>query len=355
MPKLDSKIVQKEMEQGTFWPVYWIYGQEHLKVRELLKRIRRAVLGVGGATVAESDLGLLSGLSWRELFLDAGEIESAFIVDEAMSPCLAGGTRLIVIRDAHALKNLEVLSSLLGPPKQLNELVSVCVFISKDLDARKKFSKILNEKAAVIPCEEVPENQREAWIQFLAKRRKMELSAELLLRLSFLEPWSLDLVDQELEKASLSGFFLASGDETNGGNSDAGRSHAWVTGGGGKTPSKNGTDLFLESFFRKELKSALPWAGYFSERPDEALPLLGLLGWNVKQLVLLVSERESGVPAQVKLNPYLADRWKKWSQLWSLKEVLELQKELFVADFSMKQTPLPPLGIWTALISRFCS
>jgi DNA polymerase III delta subunit len=257
-------------------------------------------------------------------------------LDEAMSPCLAGGTRLIVIRDAHALKNPEVLASLLAPPKRLDELVSVCIFISKDLDARKKFSKILIEKAAVVPCEEVPENQRESWIQFLARRRKMELSPELVLKLSFLDPWSLDLVDQELEKISISEGLISD------------LAHE-------KLLPKNGTDLFLESFFRKELKSALPWAGYFSERPDEALPLLGLLGWNVKQLVLLVSERESGVSAQVKLNPYLAERLKKWSQLWSLNEVLELQRELVVADFSVKQTSLPPLGIWTGLISRFCS
>lgn len=329
MPKLDPKAVQKEMEQGTFWPVYWVYGQERLKVRELLKRIRRAVLGSSG-----DDNTPFAGLSWKELILDAGEIETSAILDEAISPCLAGGTRLIVIRDAHALKNSEILAGLVGPPRRLDELPSVCVFISKDLDARKKISKILIEKAAVVPCEEVPEHQREPWIHFLAKRRKMELSADTVLKLGFLEPWSLDIVDQELEKLSI----VAGSEEM-------------IT---GKGSGRNSTDSFLESFFRKELKSALPWAGYFAERPDESLPLLGLLGWNVKQLALLISERESGVAAQVKLNPYLADRLRKWSQLWSLNEILELQQELFTVDFSVKQTPLSPLGIWTGLISRFC-
>ena len=40
MPKLEPKVIQKELEQGVLWPVYWLYGQERMKSRELFKRIR---------------------------------------------------------------------------------------------------------------------------------------------------------------------------------------------------------------------------------------------------------------------------------------------------------------------------
>ena len=37
MPKLEAKQVQKELDEGWLWPVYWIYGPEGMKARELLK------------------------------------------------------------------------------------------------------------------------------------------------------------------------------------------------------------------------------------------------------------------------------------------------------------------------------
>ena len=37
MPKLEPKTVQRELDQGQLWPVYWLYGGEAMKARELLK------------------------------------------------------------------------------------------------------------------------------------------------------------------------------------------------------------------------------------------------------------------------------------------------------------------------------
>ena len=140
--------------------------------------------------------------------------------------------------------------------------MSVCVFVSKDLDGRKKFSKMLLEHAAVVPCDDVPETEREAWVQYLAKRRGMPLEPALLAILAQLDPWSLDIIDQELEKLSLSG------------NSD-------VVLGPGESIGGRGGDDFLNAFFSRNLPLSLESVQSFAERPDESLPLLGLLAWNV--------------------------------------------------------------------------
>jgi DNA polymerase-3 subunit delta len=220
-----------------------------------------------------------------------------------------------------------------------SELSSVCVFISKDLDARKKFSKALVERAAVVACEEVAEAEREAWVAYLAKRKGVEVTAEIQMQLASLDPWSLDIVEQELEKFSLA---LASGDGALGAD-------ALLQSGGASADSER----FLQAFFNRRLKDALVAVEGFAESPDESLPLLGLLGWNVKQLAALVADRE-GRTRFAKVPQFVAPKLQAWAAHWSLGEITELQSELAELDFSLKQTPLLPLGVWDGLVTRFC-
>ena len=335
MPKLEAKTVQKELEQGQLWPVYWIYGQERMKSRELLKRIRAAALGEN------------PGSFCQETHLEGSETEAASIVDAALSPSLGGGLQFIVVRDAHAVKNSEELGALLGPRAAKSELGSVVVFLSKDLDGRKKFSKVLTEKAAVISCEEVPEGEREAWIQYLCKRRGVELGGEQVASLATLDPWSLDIIDQELEKFSLAQWDQKPGSAGSPGSRDV------LLPGGVSFGALGGADAFLECFFAREIKPALARVEAFADQPDESLPLLGLLAWNVRQLALIVNDRERGT-RHAKINPYLAERFTRWGKRWPLADVERLQTCLMEIDFGFKQTPLLPLGLWSGLVQEFC-
>jgi DNA polymerase III delta subunit len=323
MPKLEPKAIQKELEQDQIWPVYWIYGSEKMKSRELLKRIRKTVLGE-----STSVLGL------SEESMDGPGLEAASVVDAAQSPALGGGTRLIVIRDAHALKNSDALAELFGPRQSKENLSSVCVFLSKDFDARKKISKLLAEKAAVVACEEIPENERDAWIQYLAKKKGVTLRDESLIQLASLDPWSLDIIEQELEKFSLDP--SQSGDVFLGGSAPG-----------------TGSDSFLDAFFTRNLRQSLRIVEGFAGQPELALPLLGLFAWNVRHLGLLLADEKAGTRV-VKLSPYIADKLKAWTRHWSLEEVLALQSKLQELDFNLKQTPLLPMGVWSDLVVSFC-
>lgn len=323
MPKLEPKQVQKELESGYLWPVYWIYGHERMKARELLKRIRAAALGVESGT---TDV-------FGAQTLDGGEVSAATIVDEAQSLSLGGGLRFVVVRDAHAIKEAETLSRLLGERGKKGDLASVCVFLSKDLDGRKKFSKLLLEKAAVVPCEEVAEADREAWIQYLAKRKGVALTPDHVVGLRSLDPWTLDIIEQELEKYSLA---MLEG---------AGASDVFLEGSG----RTGGAEEFLEAFFSRNLKAALVLVGPIAQSPEESLPLLGLLGWNVRHLALVIEN-----PRGVKMSPYLLEKFRRWTPSWTLDEILALQEALAELDFSVKQTRLLPLGLWAGLVERFC-
>lgn len=333
MPKLEPKIIQRELEQDQLWPVYWLFGQERMKSRELLKRIRKSVLGDTDA------------FGFAEESLDAGEVSAEQVLEAAQSLSLGFGgdsVRFVVVRDAHLLKNPEILGPLLQPRAKRAELSSVVVFLSKDLDGRKKFSKLLLEKAAVVPCEEVQESEREAWIQYLAKRKNLTLSGPACAQLILLDPWNLDIIDQELEKLSLI--------QDSGMGAGGAAQEVLLVG----TAFLGGvSEQFLQAFFSRDRKEGLRVSEAFAEHPDESLPLLGLLNWNVRQLTLILADRQAGRQSTQKLNPYSAEKFARWISHWQLSELLELQEELARLDFSFKQTPLSSLGLWTELVLRF--
>lgn len=340
MPKLEAKIIQKELEQGLLWPVYYLYGQERMKSRELLKRIRNVVLSDSLLTEAthENSDSLKSWEALAETVLDGSETDGETILEaiqsQSLLSALRDGPRLIVVKDAHWVKNPESIAEILLPKAKKSELTSVCVLLAKDLDGRKKFSKILQEKAAVVPCEEVSESDRESWILYLAKRKDLEIPVQEVARLTTLDPWNLDIVDQELEKYSL----FHGSIESSGVSPRIGRVRS---------------DEWIEAFLSRDLKRSLQTLSFFAEQPDESLPLLGLLAWNVRYLAMMLSHSGHGLRG-LKVNPYVAERLHRWSKCWKLSEVLDLQSELTWVDFNMKQTPLTAIGIWSSLVMRFC-
>lgn len=335
MPKYELKVIQQELEQGKFWPVYWLYGAESWKVREVLNWIREAVCKAVCKAFCETFVETLDG----------SEISVEQIKESAMSLSFSFGSpsggsnggvssplRFLVIREAHALKDLEEIAVFLGPQfqAQSSEPPSLCVFIAKDLDGRKKISKSIVEKAAVVSCEEVPESKREMWIQFLAKRKKMKVEVGVVGALMTLDPWSLDRVEQELEKWQLGGGDVLCSD--------------------GEGPDRRGAEegvagdqSFVEYFFSKDFHKCLAQVGQFASQQEVSLPLLGLLSWHLKQLIFY----QTGA---LKPKPYLADRLRIWSEKWTLPELITTQREMAYLDLCMKQTRHEPLGLWTGFI-----
>ncbi len=324
MPRIELKQIQKELEKGLLWPVYWLYGLEEMKAQELVKRIRKTVTGGGAPT--------LMGLN-EEIFY-ASEVSAETLLDAAQSLSLGGGVRFILVREAHLLKDPECLSVLMGAPVELKDASFVCVFVSKDLDQRKKFSKVLVEKAAVVACEEVKDHEREAWIQYFAKLKNTDISAALMARLQSLDPWNLNIVDHELEKLLL--FSPAFTDQ---------EARVLLVPEGHEASGEE----FLEFFFQRNLKGALEKVGHFASKPEESIPLLGLMAWNLRYLVLKLSSGDG-----LKLNPYVVDKLRRWAPNWPLQDALKLQTKLFELDFGTKQTPRLPLGLWGNLVLEFC-
>lgn len=328
--RLEPKQLQQELKQGLAWPVYWIHGDESYRVREVCSLLQRSLVG---------------DRAWCEDRIEAAQAGAEDVLASFQSIPLGGGTRVVWVRDAHLIlqsKDTEPLARLFGPRVAIAELPAVCIFVAKDLDGRRKFSKQLIEQAAVIACEPVPEEGREGWVRYLAQSRGLhgEIlvpgSAALQLLLSH-EPWSLDWVCNELTKWELS-------------EAAHPGSGAEVLAGGGGSGAGAG-DAFIAAFIEhRDLRRSLEQVEVLSSRPELSLPLLGLLAWNVRMLGLLASRSRS-----VRMAPSQEGRLRRALRAWSTEDIQQLQEALFDLDFAVKQTPQEPLALWGVLVQQFCT
>ena len=326
MPKIEPKLIQKELDAGKVRPVYFIFGPERMKSRELVKRITKTVLNGEKANDFNFE-------KW-----DGSEVPIDSILDSVQSFSMMGGTKLVLIRNADEIKNLEPFCDYLksleqNDAKEFDFYPSVVVMLSKNFDARKKTSKVIQEQAAVIPCEEVLEQDREPWIDYLAKRRGVVLTPEERLTLRGLDPWSLDIVDSEISKLELVG------------DDGALRSAALLSG-----VSSHARDEFIDSIFCRDQKRALSVMHLFSEEVEVQLPFLGLLAWNLRHLKLLIMEKEMKSGSSEKRNPYLMKNLDRWRKHWTLQSIQDLEHSLFEVDFSLKNTRLLGKGLWMSVI-----
>jgi len=317
MPVIEARQIQNDLKQGKIWPVYWIHGSEQMLIREIIKQIKKATESVDGE------------------FLNGDAIKPESIVESTQNLTLWGGVKLIVVNDAHKLQNPEVLESIMGPPKTKSNIFSVTVFRSKDFDRRKKFSKVLEKKAAVISCSEIADHKKPEWVSYLARTKKMELTQEQATRLCLMDPWSLDIVQNELEILTLTpAEFKSNADQL------AGRRII-------------PTDAIVDSFFMKNKKDAISHIRRLTSQPEEGLRILGLFRWNILQLILLLDHQENGSPPP-RLNPYAQEKLRRWSRHWKLDQAINFQSELADLEFGIKQTQRHPLGLWTDLAGRVC-
>jgi DNA polymerase III delta subunit len=338
---IEPKQIQKELDElsqgnpkAKLRFIYWIVGTEQMKIRELLKRIRKVVLKDSETGASGAGFGFFGG---GEVQLDGQEVSVESLIEETQTLSFdSSQKKLIVVKQAHLLKEAEGLMKLFS-----QDLSSecVCVFISKDLDQRKKLSKVILEKVAVIPCEEVQEIDKEAWILYLAKRRHQVLEPQEMLFLRTLDPWNLDCVDQELEKLDL---LKSSKSETPHSTED------WVV----LNQFHYDSQQLLEAWMRRDRVTLLKNLSWLSEHPEEALPLMGLMAWNFKMLTLACLER-SQAKTTLKLSGFILDRLRAWVKYWKVEELVAFQKDLAEIDFSLKQTQRNPLGLWTELALKY--
>lgn len=327
MAKPEIADFVRTLEKKRLWPLIWLYGPERMRARELQKRIRKLALGT-----EISQPG-----NWNEMTFEGAATDADEVQFEANSMSLGGGTKLVWVKDAHLLQNADALLEIAGNDAPLEELQSVVICLSPSLDARKSFVKSLFKgPAPAIHCAEIELAERARWIRYLAKTRNLAASDALVAALENLDPWSLDRVDSELSKVAIF-------DEgTEGATSEDALSVLSLD----ASAMADGFQ-WTDAFWARDLSSTLPSVSGISSEPDRALPLLGLLASQLRQIRALARGEKITAP------DFIAAKLRKNLARWKEEELAELERALGNLDFDSKQTAKLSLGHWTELVTRF--
>jgi len=304
MPKLNWEKALNQIKANQIWPIYWLYGAETYLIRTFYEFLKTH---------------LHLDPYWGEMRIDA-EIEGAF---DLIQPSLfLKGVQLIQIKNAEKIRKFDFFQEC---SQKMSSIQRIYFFVSKDgiFQAKDFLTQV-----AVIHCEKVKEFEQEHWIQFLAQEKGLNLTSEIMAQFNAFQPWSLDRINEELEKLKISGM----------------NPHVISC-----TPLDfQNTDEFLDGFFSKEPKKALSQLTHFFNHSHQMLTLLGIVNWNLKEIFMKKLGISTGVFSLRKKNI------QRWANDWEKEELILLQNALIQIDYQLKQSASQPLETWTQLILDFC-
>ena len=182
---LTSPELFASLARGAVAPVYLLYGEEDLLVEEALDAVLKAALEGGDRTFNLDVLG-------------AGETDGRDIAARASSFPMAGGRRVVVVRDADKLPvhDCELLAAYVGEPSPSTCLILVAV----KPDLRKKPFATIKRSGGALECKRLYEEKIPSWIAGAAGKEGYRIEPEAAKLLAAYVGTSLREIRSELDK-----------------------------------------------------------------------------------------------------------------------------------------------------------
>jgi DNA polymerase-3 subunit delta len=182
---LTSTELFASLARGTVAPVYLLYGEEDLLVEEALDAILQAALEGGDRTFNLDVLG-------------AGETDGREIAAAASSFPMAGGRRVVVVREADklSLHDCELLAAYVAEPSPSTCLILVAV----KPDMRKKPYAAIKRSGGALECKRLYEDKIPSWIAGAVMKGGYRIEAEAAKLLAAYVGTSLREIRSELVK-----------------------------------------------------------------------------------------------------------------------------------------------------------
>jgi DNA polymerase-3 subunit delta len=182
---LTSPELFASLARGAVAPVYLLYGEEDLLVEEALDAILQAALDGGDRTFNLDVLG-------------AGETDGRDIAARASSFPMAGGRRVVVVRDADKLSvhDCELLAAYVGEPSP-----STClILVAAKPDLRKKPFATIKRSGGALECKRLYEDKIPSWIAGAVRKGGCRIEPEAAKLLAAYVGTSLREIRSELDK-----------------------------------------------------------------------------------------------------------------------------------------------------------
>ncbi len=295
MQTVDFKTALNQIKKGEIRPFYWVSLQEHILQTLFLNQLK---------------LKLIKNPMWEYQTAFGSEVQVQEFAQRIQSRFIGAEKELIVLRDAHLLANMEYLTALLKKHCEQDPVKKVVVFFF-DGAPRKKVQQEVFKIATVLPELKIYPSQYGAWIDKFAQYFHVVVNDVQKARLQVLDPWSLDLVCQEIQKNQLM-------DVVDVDQSD---------------PQKLSTsELFLDVFLAKKPEAPLYADAFGNNGSSDFFQNMGLLAWYVRQLIQF---KTSGI-----MSSFEKAKIEKYASLWSVEQLHAFNKQLLSIDCKAKSQKL---------------
>ncbi|WP_227934898.1 DNA polymerase III subunit delta [Alkalihalobacillus deserti] len=314
--------VKKEVKRGDIRPIYFMYGTQSYLMEDLVLDIIKQTVG------SQDDPNVIS-FSIQDTLLDIA-------IEEAETFPFFGGKKVVVVKDFSIVTAQKQEAKLDHDLNRLLEYIehpspeAILIFLTpfEKLDERKRITKALKKRSAVVECSPFDDKMLSQWLEVQAakkgftfsvdgKERLLErLGPQLLLLVSEMEKLSLYVGNEGVVSGEVVDLLVARSLEQ---------------------------DVFalIDFAVKKQLDKALVIYHDLLKQKEEPLKLLALIArqlriyYQVKEMSRR-SYSQKDMAAQLKLHPYVVKLASQQISRFEDTQLLRLLEEAADTDYAIK-------------------
>lgn len=162
-PQQYYQHIEKAVESQSFSPLYFFFGEEPYLLNQAVNYLKVCALHGGAA-----DFNFNTYYS--------ADVDISLVKDEVETLPMMAPRRVVLLKEVHDLTDKEWAE--LEPLFQTPVDSTVFILVGGKVDKRKKFYKILAEKAIHVEFKKPYENQIPGWIRQIAKSHSLTITDE---------------------------------------------------------------------------------------------------------------------------------------------------------------------------------
>ena len=183
------ETIVRDVRAGVIKPVYYLMGEESYYIDKLAAFLTDSIL-----KPEERDFNLLT--------LFGPETDTPTIVQAALGYPLGAERQIVMVKEAQALKDIEVLEDYLKTPQPQ----TVLIFCHKNgtIDGRKAVGKLIDKVGVLYESAKLRENLLPGWIRNYLRRKHVDIEPQAEVMLTEFIGSDLNRMAGELDKLTLS-------------------------------------------------------------------------------------------------------------------------------------------------------
>ena len=310
---MNYKEIISSISNKDFHPVYFLMGGEPFYIDKISDYISDNVL--------ESQ-----EKEFNQSVLYGKEVDVAQIIAEAKQFPFGATHRVVIVKEAQNIKNIDQLESYLDNPQPSTILVMCYKY--KKLDKRKKFTKTLEKKALLFESKGLYDNQVPDWIAKYLAEKGYQIEEKASFMLAEFLGTELANISNELDKLMV----IVKKEEK--------ITASIVEKNIGISKDYNIFE-FQQALGSKNILKSNQIVNHFSANP-KAHPLVVTLGmlFSFFQKIMtyhsLKDKSKNSVAAQLKVNPYFVQQYNRAAHNYSQNKLFDIFTLLKVYDLKSK-------------------